>query len=145
MAPPRSGTSTTPPRRRRRRHLDNPFNSLADVSGASGPDAAGDIIYVATGSGDYTGGITLLDNQILWGAGEALVVNGVTLAAAGTDPVIANAAGNGVTVEQGNTLKGFTVGNTTGFDIANTAGRDRRHADDQQRHAERLGRPDPRR
>jgi hypothetical protein len=99
---------------------DNPFDSLADVSGASGPDAAGDIIYVATGSGDYTGGITLLDNQILWGAGEALVVNGVTLAAAGTDPVIANSGGNGVTVEQGNTLKGFTVGNTTGFDIANT-------------------------
>jgi VCBS repeat-containing protein len=100
---------------------DNPFDSLADVSGASGPDAAGDIIYLFTGSGDYTGGITLLDNQTLWGAGEALVVNGTTLAAAGTDPVIANAAGNGVTLASGNTLKGFTVGNTSGFDVANTA------------------------
>jgi hypothetical protein len=99
---------------------DNPFDSLADVSGASGPDAAGDIIYVRTGSGDYTGGITLLNNQTLWGEGEALVVNGTTLVAAGTDPVIANATGDGVTLASGNTLKGFTVGNATGYDIANT-------------------------
>jgi hypothetical protein len=98
----------------------NPFDSLADVSGASGPDAAGDIIYVATGSGNYTGGITLLANQTLWGANEALVVGGYQLAAAGTDPVITNAAGDGVTLAQGNTLKGFTVGDTTGFDITNT-------------------------
>ena len=92
---------------------------LADVSGAAGADQAGDIIYLF--EGNYAGGITLLDNQTLWGAGTALTVNGTTLAAAGTDPVISNAAGSGVTVEQGNTLTGFTVGNTTGFDIANTA------------------------
>ena len=98
---------------------DNPFDSLADVSGAAGADQAGDIIYLF--EGNYSGGITLLDNQTLWGAGTALTVNGTTLAAAGTDPVISNAAGSGVTVEQGNTLTGFTVGNTTGFDIANTA------------------------
>ena len=98
---------------------DNPFDSLDDVSGIAGPDAAGDIIYLF--EGNYTGGITLLDNQTLWGAGEALVVNGVTLAAAGTDPVISNAAGSGVTLAQGNTLIGFTVGDTTGFDIANGA------------------------
>ena len=41
----------------------NPFDSLADVSGATGPDTAGDVIYINTGSGDYTGGITLLNNQ----------------------------------------------------------------------------------
>jgi hypothetical protein len=98
---------------------DSPFDLLADVSGAAGADQAGDIIYLF--EGNYAGGITLLDNQTLWGAGTALTVNGTTLAAAGTDPVISNAAGSGVTVEQGNTLTGFTVGNTTGFDIANTA------------------------
>src|SRR5262249_11322143 len=99
-----------------------PFTSLADLSGASGPDSTGDIIYVATGNAAYTGGIVLLDGQTLVGAGSALVVNGVTLAAAGTDPVITNAAGNGVTLASGNTLMGFTVGNTTGFDIANVTG-----------------------
>ena len=98
----------------------NPFNSLADVSGATGPDAAGDIIYVNTGNSAYAGGVTLLDNQTLHGEGTALVVGGFTLAAAGTDATIVNAVGNGVTVEQGNTLTGFTVGNTTGYDIANT-------------------------
>jgi hypothetical protein len=98
----------------------NPFDSLADVSGASGPDTAGDIIYVNTGSGDYTGGITLLTNQELHGEGTALIVGGFTLATAGTDPTIANAAGDGVTLATGNTLTGFTVGNTTGYDIANT-------------------------
>jgi hypothetical protein len=98
----------------------NPFDSLADVTGAAGPDGAGDIIYVSTGSGNYTGGITLLNNQTLWGANEALVVGGHQLAAAGADPVITNAAGDGVTLAQGNTLKGFTVGDTTGFDITNT-------------------------
>ena len=99
----------------------NPFNSLADVSGASGPDGVGDIIYVNTGSGDYTGGITLLNNQTLHGEGAAFTVAGFNLAAAGTDPTIANAAGSGVTLASGNTLTGFTVGNTTGFDITNTA------------------------
>ena len=98
---------------------DNPFDLLADVSGAAGLDQAGDIIYLF--EGNYSGGITLLDNQTLWGAGDALVVNGVTVVPVGTDPTISNAAGNGVTVEQGNTLRGFSVGNTTGFDIANTA------------------------
>jgi hypothetical protein len=98
----------------------SPFDSLADVTGATGPDLAGQIIYFATGSGDYTGGITLLNNQVLHGAGTALVVGGFTLAAAGADPVIANAGGDGVTLAGGNTLTGFTVGNTSGFDIANT-------------------------
>src|SRR4051794_9747110 len=74
----------------------HPFNSLAAVSGASGPDIAGDIIYVRAGNAPYTGGITLLDGQTLWGENEALVVNGVTLQAAGGDPTITNAGGNGV-------------------------------------------------
>jgi uncharacterized repeat protein (TIGR01451 family) len=99
----------------------SPFNSLAAVSGATGPDLAGDIIFVHTGSGNYTGGITLLNNQTLWGENEALVVGGFTLRAAGADPVITNATGNGVTLASGNTLKGFTVGDTTTGDIVGTA------------------------
>ena len=99
----------------------NPFDSLADISGASGPDGTGDIIYVRTGSGNYTGGVTLLTNQTLWGENQTLIVDGFTLQAAGTDPVIVNSGGNGVTLATGNTLKGFTIGDTTAGDIVGTA------------------------
>ena len=92
----------------------SPFDALADVTGATGADQTGDIIYLHPGN--YTGGITLLDNQTLWGANEALVVGGNTLKAAGADPVISNGSGSGVTLASGNTLKGFTVENTTTFD-----------------------------
>jgi len=103
----------------------HPFDSLSDVTGASGPDVAGSIIYVGTGSGSYDGGITLLNNQELHGAGTALTVGGFNLAGAGTDPTIVNTGAtngtHGVVLASGNTLTGFTVGNTGGFDIANTA------------------------
>ena len=65
---------------------DGPFDALADVTGATGPDAAGDIIYLHSGTGTYTGGITLLNTQTLHGAGTALVVSGTTLAAGGHRP-----------------------------------------------------------
>lgn len=97
----------------------SPFDSLADVTGATGADVVGDIIYLHPGN--YTGGITLLDNQTLWGANEALVVGGNTLKTAGVDPVISNGSGSGVTLASGNTLKGFTVEDTTAFDIASAA------------------------
>ncbi len=99
----------------------NPFDSLSDVSGASGPDGTGDIIYVRSGSGNYTGGVTLVTNQTLWGENTTLIVDGFTLQAAGTDPTITNAAGNGVTLATGNTIKGLTIGDTTGTDISGTA------------------------
>ena len=98
-----------------------PFNALSDVTAASGTDVAGDTLALRTGSGDYTGGITLLADQTLVGANEALVLNSITLATAGTDPVIANSGGAGITLATGNTLRGFTVGNTSGGDIAGTA------------------------
>ena len=95
-----------------------PFNALSDVSGG-GPDVAGDTLYLAAGA--YSGGITLLADQSLIGANEALVLNSVTLAAAGTDPVITNAGGAGITLATGNTIRGLTVGDTTSDDISGTA------------------------
>lgn len=94
-----------------------PFNALSDVSGG-GPDLAGDTLYLAAGA--YTGGITLLADQSLIGANEALVLNSVTLAAAGIDPVITNVGSAGVTLATGNTLRGFTIGDA-GVDISGTA------------------------
>ena len=51
---------------------NTPFKSLSAVSGASGPDAIGDVIHVRTGSGAYAGGIALQNNQALVGEGVAL-------------------------------------------------------------------------
>ena len=102
----------------------SPFNTLAAAQTAS---AAGDIIYVYNGDGLTTGqtaGITLKNNQQLIGEGVALVVNTVTLKAAGTKPLITNTAGDGVTLANGNTLKGFTVTGTSsnGINGTNTNG-----------------------
>ncbi|HEY2090521.1 MAG TPA: putative Ig domain-containing protein [Thermoanaerobaculia bacterium] len=93
-----------------------PFNTLAAASTAS---AAGDIIYVATGDGTTTGqtaGITLKANQQLIGNGVALVVNGNTLASAGTKPLITNTAATSdvVTLNDGNVVKGLTITGTAG-------------------------------
>ncbi len=100
-----------------------PFNTLASVAGVGGAgdaDSANDIIYVFTGTGNYTGGIPLENGQSLIGNGVALVVNTIMLRAAGMNPTIINAGGNGVTLAQNNTLSGFTVGNSTGSAISGT-------------------------
>jgi hypothetical protein len=95
----------------------NPFNTLADASAAAGPY---DTIYVMRGDGSTTnmdGGITLNGaGQRLIGNAEALTidtsqlsipdypdidlsaVSGKVIVDAGLPPVIANAAGDGITV-----------------------------------------------
>jgi CSLREA domain-containing protein/uncharacterized repeat protein (TIGR01451 family) len=99
----------------------NPYKTLTEVSGATGSDSIGDIIFIRSlGAGNYTGGITLLDGQTLWGENETLIVDGFTLLASGIAPVIENASGAGITLEQDNIIKGLTVGTTNTYDIANT-------------------------
>ncbi|HYG75303.1 MAG TPA: putative Ig domain-containing protein [Planctomycetota bacterium] len=97
-----------------------PFNTLAGAQTASGVN---DVIYVFAGTGNYTGGITLKNNQLLIGAGVPLVVNTFTLAAAGSTPTIVNATagGNGVTLGSGNTVRGFALGNCSASAIAGTS------------------------
>ena len=88
--------------------LATPFNTLAGfeaINGNGGSDpGAGDCIFLDTGSGNYTGGVTLENTQILVGEGASAglaSVCGVTLpthsnslpATSGTDPTIANAGG----------------------------------------------------
>jgi uncharacterized repeat protein (TIGR01451 family) len=109
-----------------------PFTALSttNLNGAAGAgdvDGAGDILYFHTGSGTYTtssggaAGLVLESNQTLWGQNEALIVGGFTLQGAGTDPTLANASGHGVTLNSGNTLKGFTIGSVASgsFHITN--------------------------
>ncbi len=93
---------------------NSPFDSLADVTGATGPDAAGDIIYVHTGGSNYGGGMALLTNQTLTGQGIALVVNTFTLQAAGSRPTIENtgASNNAITLANDVTVDGLNVDTT---------------------------------
>jgi len=98
----------------------SPFNTLAAAQTAS---VAGDIIYVYNGDGLTTGqalGITLKNNQQLIGEGVALVVNTVTLKAAGTAPQITNttATSDVVTLADGNTVSGLTITGATRDGIA---------------------------
>ncbi|HZE57233.1 MAG TPA: putative Ig domain-containing protein, partial [Chthoniobacterales bacterium] len=97
-----------------------PFDSLADISGASGPDAIGDIIFIIERTGDYDGNLTLLNNQLLYGSGTALTVNTIVINAAGgsnTTMVATAVSTNSITLASGNTVTGFTIGNTTGSKI----------------------------
>ena len=113
--------------------LTTPFNCLVGA-GCFDPVAAddpGDNIFLY--SGNYTGGLTVLNNQKLIGAGASqslATVAGVTVptfsdplpATGGANPTITTVAAstNGVNLAVGasNTLRGFTIGNTTGIDLS---------------------------
>ena len=122
--------------------LDNPFTTLAAFNtandGVGNNPEAGDNIFLYSGSGNYTGGVTLLDNQTLIGQGatgtslEALL--GITLAPfsdalptiGGTDPVIVNGGGNGIALASGNTIRGLNIGSASidgisGTNVSNVA------------------------
>ena len=95
----------------------SPLQTLASAQTAS---TANDHIFIYTGTGttaNLNNGIVLKAGQRLIGQGVALVVNGNTLVAAGTNPLIGNAAGAAVTLADGNTISGLTISNPTGFGI----------------------------
>ena len=119
--------------------LTSPFNCYTGTSGPSqtcfsdtAADDPGDVIFLFSGS--YTGGNTLLNNQKLVGAGASDTlanIAGVTVppgsdalpATGGANPTITTtvAATNAINLGSGNTLRGFTVGNTTGSKIGGSA------------------------
>jgi len=113
--------------------LSSPFNSIANFN-AGAADDAGDNLFIFSGSGNYTGGITLLNNQRLIGSGASqslAAIAGLTppvgslpLPATGvTAPNIMTtaAATTAITLGQNNTLRGISIGNTTGAKIAGTS------------------------
>jgi hypothetical protein len=90
----------------------SPFNTLTNVNGAGGvgdADGPNDIIYLHTGSGNYTGGLPLESGQALIGQGVALVVNTITLNPAGSRPTITNSGGDAITLNTNNTIRGLNV------------------------------------
>ena len=118
--------------------LTSPFNLLATFDGVNDgiglhPSSSDTIFLDETGSGDYTGGVTLLSNQIFIGKGASAsiaAISGITLAVdsiplpatSGADPVVTNAAGDGFVLATGNTIRGLNIGSTTGgFGVDGTA------------------------
>jgi uncharacterized repeat protein (TIGR01451 family) len=121
--------------------LTHPFNSLAafeaiDGNGTTSGGAvidpeAGDNIFLYTGTGSYTGPLTLESNQRLIGQGATssiATLAGITPAidsdalpsTGGTNPVITTTAANtnGINLAQNNALHGLSVTNTTGRGIS---------------------------
>ncbi len=116
--------------------LSAPFNNLASLqainNGTGNNPAAGDNIFLYTGSSNYTGGITLLSNQKLFGAAASVSLATmagitvqpytVTLPSTGQpSPSIVNAGGNGVLLNSAgtaNTIRGFTIQNSTGSAVS---------------------------
>lgn len=114
--------------------LADPFKTPADFNASALP-AAGHIIFLKNTGADYTSGFVLKNNQTLFGSGHtgganladvlpfSLASNSSTLPAInGTSPVITNASGNGVTLAQGNTVRGINIGNTSGYAFADNGG-----------------------
>ena len=96
----------------------SPFNSLTGAAAASGVN---DLIYVFQGSGNYTAGITLKNAQQLIGSGDALVVSGTTIYAAGTRPTILATSGTGVTLATDNIVHGVNIGSSSGRALSGAA------------------------
>ncbi len=114
--------------------LSNPFSTLASFAainnGTGNNPAAADNIFIYTGSGNYDASLTLLNNQKLIGQGATNALTGAgsisgltppSFSAAlpstgGTNPTIVTTAisSNALNLASGNTLRGLTIGNTTG-------------------------------
>jgi uncharacterized repeat protein (TIGR01451 family) len=115
--------------------LTSPYNCLvgAGCFDPSAPDDPGDNIFLYSGSGSYTGGLTLLANQKLigQGAGNTLAAivgftppaGSLALPATGGSSPFIESGTDGVILGSNNVLRGFDIGNTAGTDIVgNTFG-----------------------
>lgn len=119
--------------------LTSPYNSLSDfeavngngtvIGGAVVDPEAGDNIFIYTGGGNYTGPLTLENNQRVIGQGASSSIE--TLAAialapdsnalpstGGTNPTITNPAGGGIILAQNNSIHGLTISNTSGTGLS---------------------------
>src|SRR5919204_6605325 len=117
--------------------LSKPFSTLAAfqaINTGAAPNAQDNqTIFLYTGSGAYTGGVTLRNGQILIGQGAGAsitTISGITLApfsnslpaTGGTRPSLttSTASTNAITLGSGNTVRGLDIGNKTGSGIAGT-------------------------
>jgi hypothetical protein len=121
--------------------LTSPYDSLSAFEAANGNGTvilgavvdpeAGDDIFIYTGSGSYTGPLTLEDSQIVIGQGATSSIGaltGITLApdsdtlpsTGGTKPTITSSS-SGITLAQNDQLHGLAFSNTAGAAIDGAA------------------------
>ena len=105
--------------------FSGPFKGLDDFQG-SGASATGDNIFIYGSETDYQGPLTLLDGQTVVGSGgDFEAATGIALPSSSlfqpadlpADPP-ARISGEGITLSQNNTIRGLTIGNTSGTGIA---------------------------
>lgn len=116
--------------------LVSPFRALTGAGSfdAGATDAANDVIFIYTGTSDYTGGLTLLGGQkiIGQGAGQSIETitgfatpsgNAVLPATSGANPTVTTGGAgiNSVNLGTNNEIWGVTFGNTSGAGIAGTS------------------------
>jgi hypothetical protein len=93
----------------------SPFNVLSSAQTAS---VANDFIFLFGSATAYTGGITLQSSQTLLGQSVGLVVGGHSVvSASGSNPMVTNSGGAGITLGEGDNVNGITVNNTSGAGI----------------------------
>ena len=115
--------------------LTTPFNSISAFmakqgGGMTDDPAIGDCIFLD--EGNYTGPLTLLNNQKVIGKASATTVstecsvtpvaNSTALPSVGATRPVLTSAGVGVGLASGNTLRGFNVGNSTNKIFGNIFG-----------------------
>ena len=102
--------------------LNAPFDSLSDHN-SNTIDDNGDTIFIYTGSGTYSGGITLQSSQLLVGQGATSSLDSVAgisvpthsnalPSTGGSRPAITS-SGSGVTLAADNLVRGLNVGDTS--------------------------------
>nr|HVY69154.1 Ig-like domain-containing protein [Verrucomicrobiae bacterium] len=107
--------------------LGTPFKTIANYSASSPSKDAGDIIYFYTGSGSYSGTLTLVGGQKVIGQGVALAAaagltpptGSASLPGSGTKPTLAN-AGTILTLAtsgSANEVRGLSLRPSSGFGI----------------------------
>ncbi len=107
--------------------LTNPFTTLGNFN-TTAADDPGDVIFLYQGTGNYVGPVVLLNTQRLVGQGvslsTALTAYGITLApnsnalpGAASNPTLANAGGNAVTIANDNDIRGLTINAANNFAI----------------------------
>jgi hypothetical protein len=110
----------------------SPSKTLSALSTGGALDAldgANDVIFVYDAASSYAGGLALESGQRLVGEPSSLDVDpaGPTplqndlVPAGGSNPVIVNASGNGLTLGTGNTIQGISLGNASGTALAGTS------------------------
>jgi len=118
--------------------LSDPFLSLGSFEAVNGNGGgvdpeAGDCIFLYTGTGTYTNGVTLEIGQDLIGQGAGGPLDnlcGIVLPphsnslppTGGARPTLVSPIGNGITLAQNHTIRGLNVGDTLGIGIAGVAG-----------------------